>query len=91
MIEFIKNGQLVSVGSGKLEREVDGWGFGLAMSCWRPIVTVADAGDSGEFNCFYKTVLEEDDSVRVLWTMLHREDFIEKYGYSPVWGDVQPH
>ncbi|MGC1134207.1 MAG: helix-turn-helix transcriptional regulator [Nitrososphaeraceae archaeon] len=91
MIEFIKNGQLVSVGSGKLEREVDGWGFGLAMSCWRPIVSVADVGDSGEFNCFYKTVLEEDDSVRVLWTMLHREDFIEKYGYSPVWRDVQPH
>jgi hypothetical protein len=59
-ITLLVDGQPKGMGSGVLLPE----GFGTAIWC-------RDALTASEFNCYFRTTLQEDGGVKVRWTMLH--------------------
>jgi hypothetical protein len=71
-IELIKNGVTEGVSTGQLQPN----GWGSADWCGPPnsVVGAANLEDAKleVMNCYFKTTLEKDGGVRVIWTMLHR-------------------
>jgi len=71
-ITLLANGEEKGKASGLL---LPGEGWGCSMWCRdaMPGQTTTNPDAVGEFNCYFKTVLQENGGVQVLWTMLHPE------------------